>query len=110
MKLKVNGRIWIDGGKGIFIGKGRADLLEKIEQYGSLSRAAKSMKMSYRQAWAHINDMNKQSSKPLVIKTSGGNGGGGSKVTEEGLKALKLYRKTIKQFELFMQKESKKIN
>ena len=69
---KINGSIWIEGEQGAFIGFGRVMLLENIKKSGSISEAAKSMKMSYRQAWELVNSMNKQSQKPLVEKTSGG--------------------------------------
>lgn len=109
MKLKVTGRVWIETPKGTFAGSGRVALLEKIKEYGSITDAAKSMKMSYRQAWEQIDAMNKQTEKPLVIKVSGGAGGGGSVVTPEGNKVIKMYKQLTKNFDSFVKIETGKI-
>lgn len=87
----LKGRIWIDAGNETFIGYGRIVLLERINEYGSITKAAKSMCMSYKHAWDLINSMNKKSSKPLVITTTGGKDGGGAKLTEHGEKIIKLF-------------------
>ena len=106
MKLKVTGRVWIETPKGTFAGAGRVALLERIKDFGSITLAAKSMKMSYRQAWEQIDAMNKQSEKPLVIKVSGGAGGGGSVVTNEGKKVIQLYKQINKKFDDFVKRQS----
>ena len=54
------GRIWLEGGEGTFIGFGRAVLLEKIRDHGSISKAAKEMEMSYKHAWKLVESMNRQ--------------------------------------------------
>ncbi|MGB9732250.1 MULTISPECIES: winged helix-turn-helix domain-containing protein [Calditerrivibrio] len=97
----LKGRIWIDGVDGTFIGFGRVVLLERIEQYGSISKAAKSMEMSYKHAWELVESMNNQGSKPLVIKTTGGKDGGGAQLTEYGKKVVGLFwelQNNLKQF------------
>lgn len=109
MKMKVKGRIWLETSKGTFAGEGRITLLERIKEYGSITEAAKSMKMSYRQAWEQIDAMNKQSDKPLVIKVSGGAGGGGSLLTKEGEKVIELFKRLTLQFDEFVKQQSKTI-
>ncbi|HRH12586.1 MAG TPA: LysR family transcriptional regulator [Bacteroidia bacterium] len=106
MKMQVKGRVWLETAKGTFAGEGRITLLEKIEEFGSITEAARSMKMSYRQAWEQIDAMNKQSEKPLVIKVSGGAGGGGSVVTNEGKKVIQLYKQINKKFDDFVKRQS----
>ena len=106
MKMRVKGRVWLETAKGTFAGEGRITLLEKIEEFGSITEAARSMKMSYRQAWEQIDAMNKQSEKPLVIKVSGGAGGGGSVVTNEGKKVIQLYKQINKKFDDFVKRQS----
>jgi len=107
--MNVNGRIWFETPQGTFAGEGRIALLEKVKQYGSINKAAKSMKMSYRQAWEEIDTMNSQYKKPLVIKVSGGIGGGGSEVTPEGEKVIKLYKKIKANFIEFVKQQSKSL-
>ena len=86
-------RIWINEDHGHFLGIGRVRLLENIRETGSITNASKVMKMSYRQAWQMVEDMNNAAEKPLVEKMLGGKGGGGARVTEAGEKAIKLFYK-----------------
>lgn len=90
-KYAVGFRIWINEEHGHFIGMGRVRLLEHIKETGSITKAAQAMKMSYRQAWQMVEDMNSRSEKPLVEKILGGKGGGGAVVTTTGEKAIKLF-------------------
>jgi molybdate transport system regulatory protein len=90
-KYSVEFRVWINEEEGHFLGLGRVRLLENIKKTGSISKGAKEMKMSYRQAWQMVEDMNKRSDKPLVVKMLGGKGGGGAEITKAGDKAIKLY-------------------
>ena len=92
-KYSVGFRVWINEEEGHFIGLGRVRLLENIRETGSITKGAKAMKMSYRQAWQMVEDMNSRSEKPLVEKILGGKGGGGAVVTEAGEKVIKLFYK-----------------
>ena len=98
---KVKGNIWIEGENGALMGIGRMNLLEQIAELGSITAAAKTMKMSYRQAWELIDSMNKQSKKPLVVTSAGGMGGGGTTVTVEGLNVIKQYKSLLIKFDKF---------
>jgi molybdate transport system regulatory protein len=109
MKYKVTGRVWIETKKGTQVGAGRIALLKKVKQLGSITEAARAMKMSYRQAWEQIDAMNKLADKPLIIRTSGGSGGGGSVVTKEGEKLIGLFHKLESNFNKFTKKMSSKI-
>ena len=79
------------GTKPIF-GHGKANLLEAINSYGSISAAARNIGMSYRRAWLLTDSMNKNFKFPLIESSLGGIGGGGAKLTKEGKKVLKLFR------------------
>lgn len=105
----VRGRIWIDGPEGTFIGWGRVTLLEQIREQGSITKAAKSMEMAYRHAWDLVDSMNRQSKRPFVEVAAGGKGGGGARVTEEGEKAIRLFRQFAADFEVFLDRERKKL-
>ena len=105
----ARGRIWIDGPEGTFIGWGRVNLLEQIREHGSITKAAKSLEMAYRHAWDLVDSMNRQSKMPFVEVTAGGKGGGGARVTEEGEKAIRLFRKFADDFEIFLEREQKKL-
>lgn len=105
----VKGSIWIESENGTFIGIGRIMLLERIKKYGSITVAAKSMKMSYRHAWELIDSMNKQAKKALIETASGGIGGGGTLVTNEGDRIIKEFWKLHERFIKFSEKESNKL-
>ena len=44
--IKVNGSLWLESGDQHFFGPGPVELLERIAETGSISEAAKAMKMS----------------------------------------------------------------
>ncbi len=104
---ELRGRIWIDGKEGTFLGYGRIVLLEKICEFGSITKAAKSMGMSYRHAWELVDSMNSQTRRPLVESSTGGKGGGGAKLSEDGEKAVKLFWKFYADFQNFLKNEEK---
>jgi molybdate transport system regulatory protein len=105
----VKGNIWIDGSKGTLIGSGRMLLLERIRELGSITLAARSMKMSYRQAWELVDSMNREARVPLVSAKTGGSGGGGAIVTAEGDRMLRLFKTLNDRFVTFCATESKRI-
>lgn len=101
MDNHINGRLWISKAKQNFLGKGRIELLEHIHQTGSISGAAKIMKMSYKAAWDAIDAINKRSEEPLVERSTGGKGGGGTRLTPKGLEYISLYKKIEQAQHLF---------
>jgi len=106
----LRGRVWIDGTDGTFLGYGRVVLLERIREYGSITRAAKSMEMSYRRAWDLVDSMNRQAKRPFVALATGGKGGGGARVTEDGERAIQLFWNSRRIFEAFLKQEQGKLN
>lgn len=106
---KLKGKLWIEGKNGIFLGYGRVVLLERIKQYGSISKAAKSMQMAYRHAWDLIDSINKQAVKPFVETATGGKKGGGAILTKQGEKAVKEFWKFHNDFREFLRDETDKI-
>ena len=85
-------RIRVLFGSAFAIGPGKADLLQAIEQTGSISAAARRMGMSYRRAWLLIDTMNQCFREPVVDTATGGKGGGGARITSSGLTVLRRYR------------------
>lgn len=104
----LSGRVWIDGPEGTFLGYGRIILLERIREFGSITKAAGSMEMSYRHAWKLVESMNRQAASPLVTAATGGRGGGGASLTEAGDDAISLFWAFYKDFQVFLGKEEKK--
>lgn len=67
-------------------------LLERIGQLGSIAAAARSMNLTYANAWNWIKAMNKLAPFPLVEKMVGGSGGGHAMLTLEGQKAIRQFQ------------------
>ena len=85
-------RIRIVFGDEEMIGPGKADLLERIDQHGSIAAAGREMGMSYKRAWELIGTLNAMFRAPLVDSTRGGPGGGGAILTDLGRAVLAEYR------------------
>jgi molybdate transport system regulatory protein len=89
---KIAPRIRIWHGKACALGPGKADLLALISETGSITNAAKRLKMSYMRAWQLVQVMNDCFHEPLVRTVRGGAGKGGARLTECGEHVLQLYR------------------
>jgi molybdate transport system regulatory protein len=85
-------RIRIVFGEAGMIGPGKAELLERIGQTGSIAAAGREMGMSYKRAWELVGTLNALFREPLVERTRGGPGGGGAVLTETGRRVLALFR------------------
>ena len=102
---KICGSLWIEFEGNRCFGPGRMQLLQEIEKSGSINKAAKAMDMSYKKAWTMINELNEQFAKPMVITQSGGEGGGGSILTDAA-KALMNYHEELRnRFANFLKNE-----
>jgi molybdate transport system regulatory protein len=92
MAIPLVPKIRILIGAVVAMGPGKADLLQAIARTGSISAAAREMGMSYRRAWLLVEAMNAAFRQPLVETLTGGQGGGGARVTDFGDEALRRYR------------------
>ncbi len=105
----VRVRVWIDERSGPYLGIGRVILLENIKKTGSITNAAKALKMSYRQAWQLVNDMNKRAKEPLVEKILGGKNGSGAILTNAGEEAIKKFHTLEDEIKTFIEQKSKAV-
>ena len=85
-------RFRIDFGPQLAVGPGKIALLESIRHSGSLSQAARELKMSYRRAWLLLDSLNGAFTQPVVRTNTGGRRGGGSQLTALGEKLIRTYR------------------
>jgi molybdate transport system regulatory protein len=81
--------IWLETGDGVLFGSGRAFLLAKIEEHGSLRKAAEDLGMSYRAAWGKL----RKTEKVLGTKLIEQNGckKGGHRLTAQGVLLKEKY-------------------
>lgn len=86
-------RVWIEeDGEPIF-GEGLFLLLQGVERLGSIAQAAKSLGMSYRQAWGHVRKVEQRLGVKLLERQVGGEAGGGAKLTPAGRDWVDRYRR-----------------
>jgi molybdate transport system regulatory protein len=90
--IVVRSKVWLEKDGKLFMGWGRVTLLERIDQLGSISAAARSMHLAYRNAWLWVEAMNRLAPSPLVIKSTGGASGGYARLTGEGKRIIKEYK------------------
>src|SRR5688572_18876882 len=74
------------------LGPGKADLLEAIEETGSIAAAGRRLGMSYKRAWLLVETMNGYFTSPLVVSLRGGKGGGVAQLTQTGKNVLQRFR------------------
>lgn len=68
----------------------RLEILRRVGQSGSISQAAREAGISYKAAWQALDTLSNLSGWVLVERTVGGSGGGGARVTPQGLELLAL--------------------
>jgi len=89
--FQIGSSLWMTVGEENFGGNSRMALLAKVAECGSITQAAKEIKMSYKAAWDAIDKMNNLAGEPLVARLTGGKGGGGTRLTPRGEKLVKNF-------------------
>jgi molybdate transport system regulatory protein len=100
--LSLTGSLWFKKSGQDFLGSSRIRLLEKVGELGSITKAGKAVGISYKTAWEQIEMLNNLSDQPLVIKQTGGRGGGGTHLTEAGKEVIRRYRLIQEEHERFL--------
>ncbi len=91
-QLNLSGSLWFNRNDRKFLCGDRINLLEKIDELGSITKAAKSVGICYKTAWDMVSLINNLAEKPLVDSLTGGRGGGGTCLTEEGKRIVAHFR------------------
>ena len=89
--MRVRYKLWLEEGEHIF-GEGLFELLQEVDRLGSINQAARSLKMSYRQAWGQIKKAEERLGQPLLITRVGGETGGGAELTPAGRQMVQRYQ------------------
>jgi molybdate transport system regulatory protein len=90
-RLELKGSLWISVGDQSLGGHGRVALLRAVAEQGSITQAAKAFGMSYKAAWDAIDTMNALAGAPLVERSTGGRGGGSTRLTDRGRRLIERY-------------------
>ncbi|MBF3693916.1 TOBE domain-containing protein [Burkholderia pseudomallei] len=90
--LALSGELWLHAGGQTLGGAARIALLAAIGETGSITRAAKAVGLSYKGAWDAIDMMNNLAGEPLVLRATGGKGGGGTTLTPRATALIAAFR------------------
>jgi molybdate transport system regulatory protein len=100
--VNVTGRFWLSVDEVALLGEERIALMEQIDRRGSITQAAKAARISYKAAWDAVDAMNNLAPAPVVSTATGGRGGGGARLTEEGRRLIEAYRTIATEYERFL--------
>lgn len=89
---KLQAHLQLETQFGAFLGGNRIRLLEAVDKQGSISGAARSIPMSYKAAWDALEELNNLADEPVILRSIGGAGGGGTKLTDYGRKLVSMFR------------------
>ncbi|AGW12655.1 winged helix-turn-helix domain-containing protein [Megalodesulfovibrio gigas] len=89
LAMHFRAHVWLERDGTVLLGPGRALLLERIDQMGSLRKASQSMSMSYRAAWGKIKKTEALLGQAVVEKT--GHDRSGYSLTPYGKQVLALF-------------------
>ena len=101
--IELQGSVWMTVGGENLGGPARVALLAKIAECGSITQAAKSIRMSYKAAWDSIDMMNNLAGEPLVERLTGGKGGGGTRLTPRGEQLVRNFQLVEQEHRRFVQ-------
>ncbi len=95
--MKFAYKIWIEQEDDTAFGKGIYQILSLVAEKGSLNKAAKEMKMSYRAVWGLVRVYEQRIGSDLVEK--GRHGRNRTCLTPKALRIMKCYEDVIKLME-----------
>jgi molybdate transport system regulatory protein len=104
--LELGGEVWLRTGGGALGGASRVALLAAIRETGSINAAAKAVGMSYKAAWDAVDAMNQLAGEALVVRTTGGRGGGGTRVTPRAERLIASFAVIQAEHRRFLQRMS----
>lgn len=101
-RLELQGAAWMAVGGEVLGGEQRMGLLRAVAEQGSITHAAKAVGLSYKGAWDAIDAMNRLAGTPLVERSTGGRGGGSTRLTPYGLRLVERFEQIDAAHQRFM--------
>lgn len=92
-RLQPKLKVWVVFRDRTKFGDGRAQLLELIDELGSIKKAVARFGMSYRSAWGYIQELEKAAGFKFVARQPGGGRRSGTRLTKKGRDFLQRYRR-----------------
>ena len=104
--LELGGSVWFQAGAQTLGGAARIALLAAIGETGSITSAAKAVGISYKGAWDAVDTMNNLAGEQLVVRLTGGKGGGGTTLTPRAVKLIEAFRAVEREHRRFLERAS----
>ncbi|MPV59175.1 molybdenum-dependent transcriptional regulator [Burkholderia sp. HI2761] len=104
--LELGGELWLRAGEQTLGGATRIALLAAIGDTGSITRAAKAVGLSYKAAWDAVDTMNNLAGEPLVARSTGGKGGGGTTLTPRATSLIAAFSTIEREHRRFIEAAS----
>jgi molybdate transport system regulatory protein len=109
-KMELKYKIWLEkNGEQVF-GDGIYRILVLVNRHGSINQAAQIEKMSYRQAWGKIKQIEDRLKVKLLERHKGGESGGGATLTPQGKMLVEAYGKLNEDMERLLETVSKRLD
>ncbi len=81
-------KCWLEKDGEVVLSNGKADLLQFIDELGSIQKGAEKIGMSYRHAWGIVREMESRAGFPFLEAQAGGRQGGRARLTPRGRRLL----------------------
>lgn len=102
-------KTWLeDDSNNLIFGGGKTQILELIDQTGSISEASKKVGMNYKKTWTHIKILQEYIEDDLVI-VSKGRDSGGTKLTPKAKELIAKYKQFEAEVKAFSDKRFKEL-
>ena len=101
--MKLEGQFWFTHDGKNLAGQARIELLTQIASTGSITQAAKAVGISYKSAWDSVDAMNNAAGSPLVARSAGGKGGGGTQLTVAGQQLIDAFARYQQEHQRFLE-------
>src|SRR3990167_5460714 len=96
-RLRVKSKVWLEAGGRMIFSDGRLQLLEAVDELGSLARAARRLGVSYRAAGGLLKGTERAPGAPLLAVRIGGRRGGGAVLTREARTLVRRFPRVKQQ-------------
>ena len=109
-RLYIKTKTWMENQNAdLLFGKGKTEILEYIDEFGSIAKAAEKLNMSYKKAWSHIQILQKNLDDVLVETQKGGGEQGGTTLTPKAYEYIAKYKQLQEEIETFANERFKEL-
>jgi molybdate transport system regulatory protein len=90
--MQIRANFWVEKDGEVVMSRWRVALLQAVDETGSISAAAARLGIPYRRAWDRIHECEERLGVKLIDTQTGGLGGGGAELTQEGAEYVKRFQ------------------